>query len=79
MVTRLKLTPAQRLKVLEVLTKWATDSTESRIVRVNALQALYDMNQQYHEMEEEFQQLILNLKEENIPSLNSRIQKLTST
>jgi hypothetical protein len=79
MVGRLQLTPVQRKEVSDVLTTWATDSTESKIVRVNALQALYDINKQYHERDEELQELIGNLKKEKIPSLISRIRKLTSS
>ncbi|ALM07778.1 hypothetical protein SB49_08195 [Sediminicola sp. YIK13] len=79
MVGRLPLTPIQRLEVSDVLTSWVTDSSESKIVRVNALQALYDINKQYHEREGEIQELIRNLKKEKIPSLISRIRKLTSS
>ncbi len=79
MVGRLQLTPVDRQEVSDVLTKWVTDSSESKIVRVNALQALYDTNKQYHERDGELQELIGNLKKEKIPSLNSRIRKLTSS
>ncbi len=79
MVARLKMTLPNREQVYKILTQWATDIVESRIVRVNALQAIYDINLEYHDKEKELQQLILKLKEENIPSLNSRIRKLTST
>ncbi|MET7028280.1 hypothetical protein [Sediminicola luteus] len=79
MVGRLQLTPVQRQEASDVLTSWVTDSSESKIVRVNALQALYDINEQYHERDEELQELIENLKKENIPSLISRIRKLTSS
>ncbi len=79
MVGRLQLTPVQRQEASDVLTSWVTDSSESKIVRVNALQALFDINEQYHERDEELQELIENLKKENIPSLISRIRKLTSS
>ena len=79
LVPRLKLPLEKREYVVEILTRWASDSLESKIVRVNALQAIYDINLEYHDKEKELQQLILKLKEENIPSLNSRIRKLTST
>ena len=77
MVGRLRFTPVQRQEVSDALTSWVTDSSESKIVRVNALQALYDINKQYHERDEELQELIGNLKKEKIPSLTSRIRKLT--
>ncbi|MEJ1222886.1 hypothetical protein [Sediminicola sp. 1XM1-17] len=79
MVGRLKLVPAKRTMAYKVLTSWATNSAESSIVRVNALQAIHDMNLEYLDMEKELQQLIITLKRENIPSLNSRIRKLTSS
>ena len=79
MVGRLRFTPVQRQEVSDALTSWVTDSSESKIVRVNALQALYDINKQYHERDEELKELIGNLKKEKIPSLISRIRKLTSS
>ena len=79
MVGRLKLTQVQRQQVFDILSKWVKDTGESRIVRVNALQALYDINQKYHEFGKEIQDLTLRIQEENIPSLNARIRKLTTT
>ena len=79
MVGRLRFTPVQRQEVSDALTSWVTDSSECKIVRVNALQALYDINKQYNERDEELKELIGNLKKEKIPSLISRIRKLTSS
>ena len=55
---------------------WARDPSESKIVRVNALQALFDLIGQDQGLEKEFNILIKELEKEDIPSVNARIGKM---
>jgi hypothetical protein len=55
---------------------WAKDKTNSRIVRVNSMQALFELSSQNKKFAKKFQQLIGDLQKENIPSINARIRKL---
>jgi len=55
---------------------WAKDKTNSRIVRVNSMQALFELSRQNKKFAKKFQQLIGELQKENIPSINARIRKL---
>jgi len=55
---------------------WAKDKTNSRIVRVNSMQALFELSRQNKKFTKKFQQLIGELQKENIPSINARIRKL---
>ena len=59
----------------KILMHWAKDKTDSRIVRVNSMQALFELNKQNKKFTKDFQQLIGELKKENIPSINARIRK----
>jgi hypothetical protein len=52
------------------------DVNSSRIVRVNALQGLYELVRQCPELKEEFVQITQQVKNEQIPSLNARIKKI---
>lgn len=60
----------------EVFSSWALNPRESRIVRVMALQALYDILQKYPDFKPEFDAIADKLVQENIPSINARLRKL---
>lgn len=49
---------------------------ESKIVRVTALQSLFELAQQYPTQQQAFDQTIHQLKNENTPSITARIKKL---
>ena len=76
LVSRLKLTGEETGIVWELLTGWATDKNESRIVRVNSIQGLFNILQSNRKLELDFNQTISRVTEENIPSLNARIRKI---
>lgn len=76
LVSRLKLTADETEKVWKLLTAWASNEMESKIVRVNSLQALFQLTQCNEELKEDFDQIINRIASENIPSLNARIKKL---
>lgn len=76
LVPRLKLTEQELQAVWAVFERWVKDKTGSRIVRVNSLQALYDLAPLKAGRMEDFQLIIRGIRSENIPSLQARIRKL---
>jgi hypothetical protein len=76
LVIRVPLNPAQFGWVWDVLKSWAGDKRNSRLVRVSALQSLYDMSQKDHERSGEFEKLAEKIEREEIPSVNARIRSL---
>ena len=76
MVSRVVLTDKEVGAIWMLLTRWATDKQESKIVRVNAIQALYNFLAQHQHLKQDFEQTISEVEQEHIPSLNARIKKL---
>jgi hypothetical protein len=74
-ISRLPLNKEEVAKVWTRLWVWVTDKGESRIVRVNALQALTELLKQTGQFEQ-MQKLLDRLAKENIPSLSARIRKV---
>lgn len=60
----------------DILTNWACDKTNSRIVRVNSLQGLAEMTRQEKSLLKSFNLVLHKLENENIPSINARIKKI---
>ncbi len=77
LLPRLSLERKEQNQVWKLLRTWAADSKESKIVRVNALQALSDLCTAHPERIREFSALLTNISHENIPSLNARIRKFS--
>ena len=61
------------------LSNWAMDIANSRIVRVNSIQGLFEMMKQKGELEKDFSLTLSELEKEDIPSINARIRKLKKT
>ena len=76
-VARLKLSNQELGKVWQLLTKWSTNKKESKIVRVNSLQALFNLLGQKKELQQDFSLTISQVQTENIPSINARIKKFS--
>ncbi len=76
LVSRLKLSKDEFDKVWNKLTLWSQDKDESRIVRVNSVQGLFNLLLQNNEKVEEFNGILFSLEKQNIPSINARIKKL---
>jgi hypothetical protein len=74
LVSRLPLTPIEKGKIWKLLTEWATGKKESKIVRVNSVQGLYNFLQSNKELERDFNVTADKILNENIPSLNARIR-----
>ena len=76
LVSRLSLTKIEIGSVWQTLTSWATDPNESKIVRVNSMQGLFNLLTQHKELKQDFNLTVNKIEEENIPSINARIRKL---
>ena len=76
LVSRLILTQKELGNTWDLLTKWATDRKESKIVRVNSIQGLFNLFQQNPELSQDFNLTISEIEKENVPSINARIKKL---
>lgn len=77
LVSRIQLTRAEAAHIWHTLATWATDPAESKIVRVNALQSLYDFTKKYPHLEKDFEQTVEAVGKEHIPSINARIKRFT--
>ncbi len=76
LVSRLKLNKKETGKVWDMLTLWAKNKNESRIVRVLSLQSLFDIQKQNAELKKDFTDTLEIMDRENIPSIKARIRIL---
>jgi hypothetical protein len=76
LVPRLDLTADELKDVWHMLSYWSLNKNESKIVRVNALQGLFDLSRDNHALKEEFNNIISAMEHEMIPSIQARIRKL---
>lgn len=76
LLPRLQLTNQELRLVWDILKKWGLDKTNSRIVRVNSIQGLFEVTKLNTYFNKEFNLIIVKLESENIPSINARIKKL---
>ena len=79
LVPRLPLTNMEVEKAWAQLSQWALNKEESRIVRVNAIQALSLLVSRYHNYLHFFKELLQAIEKENVPSISARIRKLRKT
>ncbi len=76
LANRFDYTNAELTGVWRCLKGWTEDKKCSKIVRVNALQALYDLAKDNANFKAQFKIIVDRLKSENVPSINARIRKL---
>jgi hypothetical protein len=76
LVSRLSLTKKEIGNVWQTLTSWATNPKESKIVRVNSIQAMFNLLRQHNKLKRDFELTVIEIEKENIPSINARIKKL---
>lgn len=76
LVSRLELTKNEVGWIWQILTNWTTDKKESKIVRVNSLQGLYNISINHKELIQDFKLILRKVERENIPSINARLRKL---
>lgn len=76
LIPRLHLNNSELGKAWDMLVTWAKDKANSRIVRVNSIQGLFEMVKHKNKLQKGFALTLSQLEKENIPSLNARIRKL---
>lgn len=76
LVSRINLNNAAFEKTWATLTNWAINQHESKIVRVNSIQGLYQLLMQKPELQHNFDLILTELEKENIASIKARIKKL---
>lgn len=76
LIPRLSLDKKELSNVWNILIKWTKDKNNSRIVRVNALQALFELNQMDNTYNTDFYFILEKLGKENISSIQARIRLL---
>jgi hypothetical protein len=79
LIGRAPLSNEQMHHVWLILTKWAMDTSESKIVRVNALQALDDLSKRNIRFEKSLAPIVHALEKEDVPSIQARLRKLKSS
>ena len=76
LVSRIDLDKKERADVVQILTHWARNKNESKIVRVNSLQGLFDVARDHPEWTESVSETVDLMQREKIPSILARIRKL---
>lgn len=76
LIPRLPLSVKELTDCLQTLTQWASEKRESKIVRVNALQALFNLQQKNPDSKIKLQAMVTRLEKENIPSIRARLRKI---
>ena len=76
LIPRLELTEHELANAWLCLTAWATDQRESKIVRVNALQALFDLLQFEPGLLATYEAILAQVETEHVPSINARLKKI---
>lgn len=63
-------------KSWKLLLLWAKDTSNSRIVRVNSIQSMYELTLIENKFSKELLELFSDLSREEVPSINARIRKI---
>jgi hypothetical protein len=79
LIPRIHLTREELNEVWHTLTYWSRNPNESKIVRVNSLQGLFDLSQKSPDLKDDFEKTLHSLEHEHIPSIQARIRKLSGT
>ncbi|HEX8561958.1 MAG TPA: hypothetical protein VF676_03155 [Flavobacterium sp.] len=75
-VSRLPLRKKELGKVWDKLTNWATDRSQSKVVRVNSVHGLFNLLSQCPELSVDFHLTVSQIETENLPSLKARLRLL---
>jgi hypothetical protein len=76
LIPRLILSTDEIKHFWQILSGWALDKKESKIVRVNSIQSLFEIGLSQKIYIKNLPQLFSKIEEEKIPSINARIRKL---
>jgi hypothetical protein len=76
MVPRLHLNAMELGETWDMLTSWAKTRGDSRLVRVSAVQGLYELTRSQNILINDFNVIMRELEREKIPSINARIRNI---
>lgn len=76
LISQVHLTANETEIVWTKLSAWVLNREQSRIVRVNSLQSLFDISIQHPAFKNKLMAIINKLEKEQIPSIVARIKKL---
>ncbi|HEX6892685.1 MAG TPA: hypothetical protein VF141_18385 [Chryseolinea sp.] len=76
LIARIDLDKKELTEVMQILTCWARNKNESKLVRVNSLQGLFDIAQAHHEWKNNVLETLAHMQHERVPSIQARIRKL---
>lgn len=76
LIPRLNLSEKENESAWQILARWALDKDESKIVRVNSIQTLYEIVNKEKAFTKSFELFSDEIERQNIPSINARIRKL---
>jgi hypothetical protein len=76
LMSRVMLTANELDDVWHILSYWSQNPNESKIVRVNALQALFELSRKFPDLKMDFEHVLHILEHIPIPSIQARVRKL---
>lgn len=76
LVPRLDLDRKEFEDVWHALTHWTRNKKESKIVRVNSLQGLFELLRRNPEFKNDFDKTLASIEHEMIPSIQARIRRI---
>jgi hypothetical protein len=79
LITRVDLNGKELADVWHILSYWTKNRNESKIVRVNSLQGLFDLSRRHPEFKSDFGRTVASIEHEMIPSIQARIRRIRKT
>lgn len=76
LMPRVILNNKETVMAWNILTNWAKDKDNSKIVRVNSIQGLFEIMNRRNDLINNFNLTLLELEKENIPAIRARINKI---
>lgn len=76
LIPRIDLTDEELETVRHILIYWSLNRNESKIVRVNSLQGLFDLSRKHSALKEDVEKVMAAMEHEMIPSIQARVKKL---
>jgi len=76
LISRIALDKKELEDVWHTLQYWALNPNESKIVRVNSLQGLFDLCKDHPVFKTDFGEILARMEHELVPSIQARIRKL---
>ena len=76
LISRVSLSDEELREVWSILSYWVKNPNESKIVRVNSLQGMYEIARRHAALKPSFDEILRVVEREPIPSIQARIKKL---